>query len=282
MMFNRTIRVAFVFVVMGFVAQKVCGDVNDLAAESLKVYKQVEAIQAEMNAATSKERKRIREIESMQKELSPEIVLEYTRQIKQYEEQIEGLKKRISGLERKIKEVRNADPNERAAKTAKLDAEVKKLRTKERELAKPFGEQIEQLKRVAPEKKAAFNKAMEKYCLVPGKQYGEVTDTHANATFGGSIISYSWKGANKGKQLAWAHLRLRDKPTIPAGAKMLDGTYYVSSHSGRSIWLWAGHFHVCFVMGKKNWQGKENLAEAVKHFIDLKGLAKINVTKEVK
>jgi hypothetical protein len=280
MMFNRTIRVAFVFVVMGFVAQKVCGDVNDLAGESLKVYKQVEAIQAEMNAATSKERERIREIESMQKELSPEIVLEYTRQIKQYEEQIEDLKKRIVGLERKIKEVRNADPNERAAKAAKLDAEAKKLRTRERELAKPFDEQIEQLKRVAPEKKAAFNKAMEKYCLVPGKQYGEVTDT--GATFGGSIISYWWKDANKGKRVAWAHLRLRDRPPIPTGARMLDDACYISNHSNNSIWVWAGHFHICFVMNRRDWQGKENVAEAVKQFIDLKGLAKICPTREVK
>ena len=52
MMFNRTIGVAFVFVVMGFVAQKVCGDVNDLAAESLMLYKKVEAINADMKAAT--------------------------------------------------------------------------------------------------------------------------------------------------------------------------------------------------------------------------------------
>lgn len=281
MMFNRTIRVTFVFVVIAIFGQAVYGNVDELAAESLSIHKQVETIQAEMDAATSKERKRIQEIESVLKELSPEIVLEYTRQIKQYEEQIESLKKRIADLERKIEEVRNTDPNELTAKAAKLDAEAKKLRTTEQEIAKPFKNKISELEQSVLDKKTAFNEVIKQFCMIPGEAYPEVAKNHSNVQFHRAFISYRWINTN-GKQVAWAHLRLRDKPAISSGAKMLDDTYYIQSSSGNSIWVWAGHFNVCFVISKKEWQGKEKVAEAVKHFIDLKSLAKIDAIKETK
>ena len=201
--------------------------------------------------------------------------------IQQYTEQIEELKKKIADLQRKIDEVQKADPEQTKAEEARLEAEAIELRTREQELAKPFDEQIEQLKRIGPDKKAAYNEAMKKYCLIPGKQYGEVTASAANAGFGGSIISYRWKDA-KGRQVAWAHLRFRDKPVIRPGTRKLDGTYYVTTHSDHSIWLWAGHFHIAFVMSKKEWQGKEELADVVKLFLDLKGLAEIDAASKAK
>ncbi len=60
----------------------------------------------------------------------------------------------------------------------------------------------------------------------------------------------------------------------------LDETFLVTSHSNGSIWGWAGHFQVRFIMAKKEWQGKENVAEAVKAFVDLKGLAEIDATEK--
>ncbi len=279
-MFNQTKRIAFVLVVIAFAAQRVYSDVNDLAAESLKLYKQVEAINAEKEAAAGKERKRIKEIEKLLKELNPEIIQKYTKQIQQYTAQIEDLKRRIADMEHKIEKIRNTDPEPRRAEAVRLETQVSKLRAREREITKPFDDRIEDLKRTAPKKKAAYKNAMEKYCLIPGKQYGEVIGTHVNAIFGGSIISYSWNSGDR-NQVAWAHLRLRDKPVIHPGTKKLDDTYYVTNHSDSSIWLWAGHFKICFVMNKEEWQGKEKIAEAIKHFVDLKGLAKICATKEM-
>jgi len=281
MMFNRTIRVAFVFVVVAFAAQKVYSGVDDLAAESLKVYKQVAAINAEMETAAGKERKRIKEIEKLLNELNPEIVQEYTREIQQYTAEIEDLKKRIEDLQRKIKEVRNTDPNERTAKAVKLEAEQKTLRVKEQKICEPFKDKIDELKRGVTDKAPEFNEAMKRFWLIPGEAYPNVLKTATNATFSSAFIWCRWKDAN-GKVLAWAHIRLRDKPTVRAGARMLDDTYYISSSSSGSIWVWAGHFQICFVMNKKEWQGKEKVAEAVKHFVDLKGLVEICPTKEVK
>jgi hypothetical protein len=266
MMFERTIRVAFVFVVMAFSAQRVYSDIDDLACESLNVYKQVAAINAEMETAAGKEGNRIKEIEKLLKELNPEIIQEYTRQIQQYTAQIEDLKKRIVVLERKIEEVRNTDPNERADEATRLEAEAKKLRAREREISKPFNEKIDELKQQVLDKEGPFEEAMRQFCLIPGGAYSDVTRADASATFNS----------------AFAHLRLRDKRSVPLGARMLDDTWYISNHSNNGIWVWAGHFHICFVMSRKDWQGKGNVAEAVKHFIDLKGLAKIDAANEMK
>ena len=181
----------------------------------------------------------------------------------------------------KIEEVGRADPAERKAEEARLDGELGELRAEERRLAKPFDEEIEQVKRIAPEKAAAYKKAMEKYCLIPRKGYEEVAKMSVSTSFGGTIISCFWKDA-KGKQVAWSHVRLREKPSTSSGARKLDDTYSVTSHSDSSIWVWAGHFHICFVMSKKEWQGKDNVAEALKAFIDLKGLAEIDAAPKAK
>ena len=122
---------------------------------------------------------------------------------------------------------------------------------------------------------------MEKYCLTPAQRYGEVAGSRVSAIPSDNLISYRWNDANR-KQVAWAHLRLRDKPAIRPEARKLDDTYYVTTNMDRSIWLWAGHFHICFVMSKKEWQGKDNVAEALKAFIDLKGLAEIDAAPKAK
>jgi len=280
-MWKAIIKVSLLFVVGVLAGQAVYGDVNELAAESLAVYKSVEEISAQQKEATREQSRRIKEIESRLKELTPGIIETYNSRIQNYTAEIELLREKIAELRRKIDEFKKADTEQTKAEEARLEAEAGELRAREQEIGKPFDEQIEQLKRIAPDKKAAFSKAMEKYCLIPGQRYGEVTGSRAGATFGGSIIPYRWRDV-KGKQVAWAHLRLRDKPVIRPGARKLDDTYYVTSQTTGSIWLWAGHFHICFVMSKEEWQGKEKVAEAVKLFIDLKGLAGIDAAPKAK
>lgn len=280
-MCNVAIKMLVLFVIAVPSGQAMYGDVNELAAESLAVYKRAEEVGARKKDATREQTKRIAEIRSRLKELRPEIVQKYNSQIEQYTEQIEQLKKKIAQLQGKIEAVGKADPDETKAEEKRLSGELDELRAAEQRLAKPFDEQIAQAKRVSPEKKAAYKKAMEKYCLIPGKEYAEVAGISMSASFGGTIISYQWKDA-KGKHVAWAHLRLRDKPAIPLGAVKLDDTYLVFTHSDGSIWVWAGHFQICFVMNKKEWQGKANVAEAVKAFIDMKGLAEIDAAPKAR
>ncbi len=275
------IKMLVLLVIAGPGGQVVCGGVNELAAESLAVYKRVEEIGARKNEATREQSKRIAEIRSRLKELRPEIVQEYHSQIERYTKEIERIKKKIVQLRGKIAAVEKADPNTRKAEEARLDGELVELRAEERGVSAPFVEEIAQVKRVSPEKAAAYKKAMEKYCLIPGKGYEDVAKRSVGASFGGSIISCHWKDAN-GKQVVWAHFRLRDKPAIRAGATKLDETYLVTNHSDGSIWVWAGHFQICFAMNKKEWQGKENLAEALKAFVDLKGLAEIDAAPKAK
>lgn len=280
-MWNGIIKASLLLVVGVLCGQGVCGDVNDLAAESLGVYKRVEEIKAQRNEATREQGESIRQIESRLNELRPSIIEKYNSRIKNYTVEIELLKKKIAELQRKIDEFKNTDPEQRKAEESRLEAELGEVRAREQQLGKPFDDKIEQLKRIAGDKRAAFSKAIEEYCLIPGQQYGEVSGSSVSATFGDGLISCRWNDANR-KQVAWAHIRLRDKPVVRPGVRKLDDTYYVTTHSDSSIWLWAGHFQICFVMSKQEWQGKERLAEAVKQFIDLKGLAMIDAAPKVK
>jgi hypothetical protein len=280
-MWNVAVKMLVLFVIAVPAGQAAYGDVNELAAESLAVYNRLEEVGARKREATREQTKRIAEIKSRLKELRPEIVQKYNRKIQQYTEEIEQLKEKIAQLQGKIEAVEKADPIKKKAEEARLSGELGELRAEERRLAKPFDEQIAQARRVAPEKAAAYKKAMEKYCLIPGNGYEEVAKMSVKAFFGGTILSYSWNDA-KGKQLAWSHLRLRDKPAISPGARKLDDTYLVTTHSDNSIWVWAGHFQIAFFINKKEWQGKENMAEAVKAFIDMKALAEIDAAPKAK
>jgi hypothetical protein len=60
---------------------------------------------------------------------------------------------------------------------------------------------------------------------------------------------------------------------------MLDDKFYVSEHYRISIHVWAGHFEVAFNVTRLEWQGEERIAELIKDFIDLAGLAKIAPTQ---
>lgn len=251
------------------------GNVNELAGEDLAVYKRLGKIGAQKNDATSKQTKRMKEINSRLKELSPEIVTKYNRQIKSYNDEIKNIQKKIDELQAKIDAVEKTTPEANKPEIEQLTGELNELSVEERRLSKPFDEQIKQVKQIAPEKNAAYKNAIGKYCLIPGKEYVEVVKTNINASIGGSIISYHWKDA-KGGDIAWSHLRLRDKPSISSRSKMLDDTYLITNHSDYNIWVWAGHYQIAFIMNNKEWHGKENIAKAVKAFIDMKGLAEID------
>lgn len=278
-MLNFVTKMLVLFVVAAIASPVVYGGINELAAEDLAVVNRLKKIGGQRRDATREQTKRMNEIRSRLKELSPDIVVEYNAQIRQYNDEIEFIKKKIAELQGKVDEIEKGNPNANKPEVERLTGELNELIAEESRLAQPFDEQIRQAKQAAPGKKAAYKTAMGKYCLIPGKEYAEVVKTSFNASIGGSIISYHWKD-ERGRDLAWAHLRLRDKPSISSRDKKLDDTYLLITNTGNSIWVWAGHFKICFVVNKKEWNGKENVAEAVKAFIDLKELAKIDAAEK--
>jgi len=275
-MFNRTIGVAFVFVVMGFVAQKVCGDVNDLAAESLKVYKKVQAVSAEMKAATSDLSNRLRDVRYRLKWFKEPAFDD--EKVKYDLDNINQYKRWITTREACIKLAKITDANERAGLLEKYDADRKRLLAEELAAGQPFREKIEQLKEEVKDKEAAFDKAMKSYCLLPGQNYPAVAGTSAVALYHAGRLTYKWLDTDS-KQLALAWITLKDKPVVKENAETLDNTFYVSEHSSINIVVWAGYFRINFVPQKADWRGREKIAKIVKDFIDLKGLAKIDATR---
>jgi len=178
---------------------------------------------------------------------------------------------------------RITDPNKRAAMMRNLEAERKKLDAAKRKIAKPYDDKMKKLKSGLKIKEAALNEAMKRYCLTGGKAYPGATEISIKTTFYEGRTRFIWKDAD-GKWLCSALLELRNRPVIPKDARMLDGLYYVSSSALHLnfIEVWVGNFHISFGVQKKEWLGKEKVAEVLKQFVDLKGLAKINVTREVK
>lgn len=276
-MFNRTIRVVFVFVVMGFVARKVCGDVNDLAAESLMLYKKVEAINSDMKAATGDLDKRLKYVRYRIRRLKEPVLDD--KKLKNCLNNIDRYKRWIAEREACIKLAKITDVNERAELLKKYDADRKRLLAEEMAAGQPVRERIDELRQEVKDKEAPFEKAMKPYCLSPGQNYPAVAITMVSAQYYKGFVRYYWRDAAGNKQLASATIELKEKPAIKENAEMLDGTFYVSDNWPDSIVVWAGYFRIKFVPQKAAWRGREKIAKIVGDFIDLKGLAKIDATR---
>jgi hypothetical protein len=252
-------------------------DVNELVRRSLKAYTEKEAIGAEMRKATANESARMSALWSAisaLKKPAPD-----AEKVKGYEHSMEYARTQIAMYELLIELAKITDPAKRAEKLKEVEAERKTIREKQRELGKPFNDRISELGRAADADAKAFDDAMKAYCLTPGGEFKGAVPKSTRATPSDAFISYNWNDAD-GKQVAWAHLRLRDKPETRKDAKLLDGKHAITSHSGSSMWVWVGHFKVAFIMSKKEWQSKEMIAKAVKAFIDLDGLAKLDAAPE--
>ena len=275
-MLMTSLRAAAASVAVFAASHSASGDVAKLAAESLKTYKAMEAIGAEMRLASNGITGRVRAIESLVRDAGkpapgPDKIEEYQREIRRLEQQVDHLKL-------KMEMAKITDAERREARVEELKTELKQLRAKEREVTRPFNDEMNRLKAEEKGRCEQFTEAMERFCRIPGEAYPDVVKTEVHATFHSAFTSYSWRDAED-KQLVWAHVRLRDKPKVPKNPQMLDGAHYIMSCSHQSIWVWAGHFQVAFMMQKKEWQGAEKVEKALKCFIDVDGLAGIDPTK---
>jgi len=262
---------------MGFVAQKVCGDVNDLAAESLMLYKKVEAINADMKAATRDLDKPLHNIRYRISWLKKPVFDD--KKVKYDLDNIDQYKRWIATREACIELAKITDANERAELLEKYDADRKRLLAEELAAGQPVRERIDELRQEVKDKEAPFEKAMKPYCLLPGQNYPAVAITMVSAQYYKGFVRYYWRDAAGNKQLASATIELKEKPAIKENAEMLDGTFYVSDNWPDSIVVWAGYFRIKFVPQKAAWRGREKIAKIVGDFIDLEGLAKIDASQ---
>ncbi len=275
-MLMTSLRSVVVSIAVLTASHRTSGDVAKLAAGSLETYKTMEAIGAEMRSASNGITSRVRAIESLVRDAGkpapgPD-------KIEEYQQDIRRLKQQIAHLELKMEMAKITDADRRKARVEELKTELKQLRAKEREVTKPFNDEISRLRAEMKGKAEPFTDAMKRFCLIPGEAYPDVVKTEVHATFHSAFTSYSWKNAED-KQLVWAHVRLRDKPKVPKNARKLDGAHYIMSSSHQSLLTWAGHFQITFMMQKKGWQGAEKVEKALKCFVDVDGLAKIDPTK---
>ena len=187
---------------------------------------------------------------------------------------IDYYKKDLKALQNHLKVGMVTNPNERKARIVKLEAEKKKLSDEREKIASPYYDKTKKLANGFKDQEAALDKALKKYFLTGGNAYPGVAEISTKTTFYKGRTSCSWKDAD-GNTLCFALLHLRNRPEIPKDARMLDGNYYISNSGTNVIWVWVGKFHVYLDIYKSQWRGKDKVAEALKHFIDLAGVAKI-------
>jgi len=275
-----TVQVAIIFLVAASACASEDADVNALVSQSLHTYNQFEKIRGRMKAATSDLDERLRPIRAQIRWFKKPVPDDEG--IHDININITFCKYQISTHEAYIEAARITDPKERARLVDKYEADRERILEEELNAGKPFRKRIDKLKQEFKDKQKPFDKAMKTYCLSPGSKYPTVASTYVSTPFHTGVLRYRWLDSDN-KQLALARISLKDKPTVKDDAEMLDNkfyvsTFYVSEHLP-NIEVWAGYFHVNFNITKAEWWRKEKIAELIKDFIDLDGLAKIDPTR---
>jgi hypothetical protein len=245
---------------------------EELIAKSLAVQAEVTGIENEMDDATAAEQVRLNELSGMLYQLKKPPMDDET--IARYRQSIESYKRRIAEYEARLAMGQIKDPKVREEKRQEIEAEKKEAEARMQQKKAPFRERIETARPNDRKLNEAFEAALRKFCRTPGGPFQGCVPAPGHANVDSGFVAWRWNDAD-GTQAAWAHLRLREKPEVPANASKVAGKHYVSSHINNSMWVWAGHFKICFVMSKKDWQGKEKMPGAIQQFIDLDGLATV-------
>lgn len=168
------------------------------------------------------------------------------------------------------------DEKKRNDAMEKFNKELAEHKAVLNELSEPFNKLIAEIKSEYDKERAAFKKFMEKFVAVPTKgPYAGLTTSHFTATFETGFAAWHWNDANN-KMSVWTHIRLRKKPEKHHGNRKLDGVYPVQSSSNGSAWIWVGHFQIAFIFSKKELEGKDKPLNAIKEFIDIEAMAKVN------
>ncbi|MEM7229960.1 MAG: hypothetical protein AAF432_14220 [Planctomycetota bacterium] len=270
--------------------------IESLTARSLSAYEQIESIRTDMQNTTgslSDELSTVGHVLSVFDEplLTTEELDELDTEIAHAEKRLTWLEERNESedaiararmtVERHTMLRRLGTMSDKAARKAwrqKLTERKTSLEAKLTELATPYRTQMKDITASVQQDNKAFTDALSPFFLTPATDFEGVTLDHVNFTMHSAFGGVEWKDA-EGKQIAWAHIRLRDDAEIQSYERdnLLDELYPIRSTSDYDLWVWAGNFLVTFVPSEGTMKNKELLQAVVTDFVDLEGLAAIEV-----
>ncbi len=284
----------FLCVVLLTAVNAVASDSGAVIAEVIQTYEQIEAIRSEMREASGdlSDEKRAYElaIYELKGEPKPQEQLDkLAGSIKQQEKSLkrieanDGSSKSLAYAKRRIRDLSLIleasglkTEAEREAHRRKLQPNVDELIRRIQAIEGPFKARIEAIENSAEAGNDALTAVIRPHIKTPESIYPGSTIQQFNATAHMAFGASHWQDSEKG-QIAWAHIRIRPLDEIQDyhREKLLDGTYPIQSLSDGSLWVWAGHFLITFVVDDESLKGEESIQKVIHQFVDLEGLAAI-------
>ncbi len=294
----RTIVLSLLAVMLSAVSAVASGD-GAVVARTIETYEQIDRIRSEMRKAVGGLADEKRAYELAINELSGEPKTqqqldELSGSISQQSESLKriqasnGSKKSLAYCQRRIRDLtlileasQLKTDTERDAHRQKLQPKIDQLATKIQSIQGPYKERIGEIQAPADAGNDALAAVIRPYFKAPESTYPGSTIEHFNATVHMAFGASNWHDS-AGNQVAWAHIRIRSLDEVQDfhREKLLDGKYPIQSLSDGSIWVWAGHFLITFVVDDDALKGEEHIQEVIHQFVDLQGLAAIEAESE--
>lgn len=160
-----------------------------------------------------------------------------------------------------------------------LEARSAAIRAQIIDIERPFRDRMHAISSGSTADSERFSRELKPYFLPPSDAFSGVVPDNVRFTTHMAFGSVEWFD-DAGEKVAWAHIRLRRDSEVTTLDRndLLDGRYPVRTLSNDSIWLWAGNFLVTFVAVDPALEHKDALRAAVGDFVDLQGLAEINIS----
>jgi hypothetical protein len=248
--------------------------INALAKLSLAAGQKTESIRKEVQVATTDLNAQIARLNSFVFTLrAPKpLTLE---QVAAKQQEIDNLAARLETLKQSLVLGQIADADDRAKKAGEFESQVKDLQEKLQAISKPIFERLQIHLQANRVEEKAMIEALRGYFKQPAGQFATVDLPSVTGQFGEAAYSAAWNDKD-GKQVAWANFRLLPKPADNPTLPKFDDKYMILDSTSNTLYLWAGHFQVMFMMTKAQWQKTETVEAAVRNFIDLDRLAAVD------
>ncbi len=286
----------FLAAVLLSVSSAPASDHGNLVARSIQTYEQIEAIREQMRDATADltAEKRAYELaireanagvktEQQLKELRTELdrhqqILANAQKNNTPAASTDYSRKRIRDLSLMIEAGSLQTDVQRKAFTIKYQPKIDRLNKQIKRISTPYHTRISELQDAANADSDALVDMLRPYFKTPDANYTGSSVDAVCADMSNAFGSGNWNDSDD-ERIAWAHIRIRSQDEIEDYHRqnLLDGKYPIQSLSDGSIWVWAGNFLITFVADDDAIKGKDNIQQAIHDFIDLEGLASIQI-----
>ncbi len=294
----RKIVISLLAVMLSAVSA-LASDQGAIIAQTIETYKQIEAVRSEMRGAVGdlSHEKRACELAIYELDGEPKTQAQLDELAGSISQQAESLKRiqasngskrsqaycerRIRDLTLMLEASQITTDVKREVHRKKLRARVDQLDKKIQSIQEPYRGRIQAIEGPADAGNDELAAVIQPHIKTPEAAYPGSTVEHLNATVHMAFGSSNWHDSNR-KQIAWAHIRIRSLDEVEDyhREKLLDGKYPIQSLSDGSIWVWAGHFLITFVVDDDKLKGEENIQKMIHEFVDLEGLAGIEAEAE--